>query len=106
MQRKDPMRDFQALEPKAAEAAALLSEMAHPKRLLVLCTLLGGEVTAGALSTTVGLSPGALSQHLSRMKAGGLVATRRDGQTINYRLANPAVTAVLATLHAQFCADP
>jgi ArsR family transcriptional regulator, virulence genes transcriptional regulator len=99
------MLDLQALEPKAAEAAALLSEMAHPKRLLVLCTLLGGEVSAGALSATVGLSPGALSQHLARMKAAGLVATRRQGQTIHYRLASPAVTAVLATLHAQFCAE-
>ncbi len=99
------MLDMQTLEPKAAAAAALLAEMAHPKRLLVLCTLLGGEVSAGALSAAVGLSPGALSQHLSRMKAAGLVATRREGQMIHYRLANPAVTAVLVTLHAEFCAD-
>lgn len=99
------MFDAQALEPKVAEVAALLAEMANQKRLLVLCTLLAGEASAGALSVAVRLSPGALSQHLSRMKAAGLVATRRDGQLIHYRLASPAVTAVLATLHAQFCAD-
>lgn len=99
------MLDMSALEGKAEEVAALLAEMANAKRLLVLCTLLEGEASAGALSSAVGLSPAALSQHLARMKAAGLVATRRDGQTIHYRLASPAVIAVLATLHAQFCAD-
>jgi DNA-binding transcriptional ArsR family regulator len=39
------------------------------------------------------------------MRAAGLVDSRREGQTILYRLASPAVTAVLATLHAQFCSD-
>jgi ArsR family transcriptional regulator, virulence genes transcriptional regulator len=99
------MLDLTGLEGKAAEVAALLAEMANARRLMVLCTLLGGEVSAGTLSVTVGLSPAALSQHLARLRRAGLVATRRDGQTIHYRLANPAVAAVLATLHAHFCAD-
>ena len=99
------MPDVSTLEPKAAEVAALLAEMANAKRLLVLCTLLGGEASAGRLAAAVGLTPGALSQHLARMRTAGLVTSRRQGQTILYRLASPAVTAVLATLHAQFCAD-
>lgn len=99
------MPDLHGLEAKAEQVAALLSEMANAKRLLVLCTLLGGEASAGALSAAVGLTPAALSQHLARMRGAGLVDTRRDGQTIHYRLASPAVMAVLATLHAQFCAD-
>ncbi|MGL4319729.1 MAG: ArsR/SmtB family transcription factor [Paracoccaceae bacterium] len=99
------MLDLHELEQKAEQVAALLAEMANGKRLLVLCTLLAGEASAGTLSTTVGLTPAALSQHLARLRSAGLVATRRDGQTIHYRLASPAVKAVLTTLHAQFCTN-
>jgi len=38
------------------------------------------------------------SQHLAKMRAEGLVATRRDAQTIFYRLADPAAVRVLDTL--------
>ncbi len=62
------MPDLHGLEAKAEQVAALLSEMANAKRLLVLCTLLGGEASAGALSAAVGLTPAALSQHLARMR--------------------------------------
>jgi DNA-binding transcriptional ArsR family regulator len=92
------------LEEKSTEAAALLAAMANPKRLTMLCNLLDGELSSGRLAELVGLSPGALSQHLGKMRALGLVATRRDGQTINYRLASPEVRAVLQTLYDLYCA--
>ena len=50
-------------------AAALLSAMANPKRLLILCSLVKGEVAVGVLATQVGLSQSALSQHLSKLRA-------------------------------------
>ncbi len=81
----------------------VLASMANAKRLLVLCNLLEREMSVGPLAEQVGLSPSALSQHLGKMRALGLVTTRRDGQTIYYSLASQEVRAILATLYAQFC---
>ena len=92
------------LEAKADEVAATLAAMANPKRLLVLCTLLAGEKSVGDLAAIVRLSPAALSQHLAKMRALRLVATRRDGQTIFYSLASPEVRALLETLYRVYCA--
>jgi ArsR family transcriptional regulator, virulence genes transcriptional regulator len=93
------------LEAKAEEVSATLAAMANPKRLVVLCTLLAGEASAGDLAGVVQLSPAALSQHLGKMKALRLVSTRRDGQTIYYSLASAEVKAVLETLYRVYCAD-
>ena len=79
-------------------AAALLSAMANPKRLLILCSLLKGEVAVGVLATQVGLSQSALSQHLSKLRAQKLVKTRRDAQTIYYSSTSEPVMKILATL--------
>ncbi len=91
------------LEARAEEVAATLSAMANPKRLLVMCTLLAGEKSVGDLAEVVQLSPAALSQHLGKMRALRLVATRRDGQTIYYSLASPEVRALLETLYRVYC---
>jgi len=96
--------DLTALAPKAARAADLLGSMAHPKRLLVLCNLLQGELSVGELAERVDLSQSALSQHLGKMRALTLVKTRRDGQTIYYSLASAEVAAVLNTLYKLYCA--
>lgn len=88
---------------KAGKAAALLKALAHEARLMVLCQLLDGEHSAGALQEASGLSQSALSQHLARLREEGLVATRREAQTIYYRLADPNVARVLDTLAAIYC---
>ncbi|MEZ5971760.1 MAG: metalloregulator ArsR/SmtB family transcription factor [Hyphomonadaceae bacterium] len=88
---------------KASEAAALLKALAHEARLMVLCQLLDGEHSAGALQESSGLSQSALSQHLARLREEGLVSTRRDAQTIYYRLADPNVARVLNTLAQIYC---
>jgi ArsR family transcriptional regulator len=88
---------------KAGEAAALLRALAHEARLLVLCQLLEGEHSAGALQEASGLSQSALSQHLARLREEGLVATRREAQTIYYSLADPNVARVLDTLAQIYC---
>lgn len=92
------------LESKAIEVAATLSALANPKRLVVLCNLLAGEKSVGELAEIVQLTQGALSQHLGKMRALRLVATRRDGQTIYYSLASAEVQAVLETLYKVYCA--
>lgn len=88
---------------RAGEAAALLKALAHEARLMVLCQLLEGEHSAGALQEASGLSQSALSQHLARLREDGLVATRRDAQMIYYHLAEPNVARVLQTLADIYC---
>jgi ArsR family transcriptional regulator len=80
-----------------------LKALAHEARLMVLCQLLGGEHSAGALQEASGLSQSALSQHLARLREEGLVDTRRDAQTIYYRLLDPNVARLLDTLAAIYC---
>ena len=102
--RKVPETAAMALEEKAEEASRLLTAMANAKRLMVLCNLLDGERSVGDLADIVGLSSAALSQHLGKMRALDLVTTRRDGQTIYYRLASLEVREVLQTLYRLYCA--
>lgn len=92
------------LAEKAEEASRLLTAMANTKRLMVMCNLLEGEKSVGELAELVGLSQAALSQHLGKMRALNLVATRRDGQTIYYGLASQQVRDILETLYRLFCA--
>lgn len=92
------------LEAKAEDAARMLFALANAKRLLALCHLLEGEKSVGQLAELVGLAPAALSQHLARLRDLRLVETRRDGQTIHYRIGSPEVTALLQTLHTIYCA--
>ena len=88
---------------KAGEAAALLKALAHEARLMVLCQLTDGECSVGILHEGCGLSQSALSQHLARLREEGLVATRREGQTIYYRLADAKAARVLETLASIYC---
>lgn len=92
------------LEPRADEAAELLAAMSNPKRLLILCNLLDEELSVNELVARVGLAQSPLSQHLSKLRAMKLVATRRDGQMVLYRLASDGVARVLVTLHGIYCA--
>ena len=89
---------------QAAEAVAVLKSIAHEGRLLVLCYLSeAGELSVGQLVGRIGLSQSALSQHLAKLRAEGLVATRKSSQTVYYRIAEPRVLTLLATLHGLYC---
>ncbi len=90
------------LEPRVRDAARLLKLMANEPRLMILCKLGQGEQSVSALSALIRLGQSATSQHLSRMRAEGLVDTRREAQTIYYRISNPAASEVMATLCRAF----
>jgi ArsR family transcriptional regulator, virulence genes transcriptional regulator len=94
----------ETLSEQSTAAAGLLSAMANPKRLMILCSLVEGEVPVGVLATQVGLSQSALSQHLSKLRAQRLVKTRRDAQTIYYSSTSDSVKKILATLEGIYCA--
>lgn len=92
------------LAEKSETAAGLLAAMANQSRLMILCHLLNGELTVSELAERVKLNQSPLSQHLAKLRALGLVKTRRDGQSIYYRVASPEVEAVLTTLYQLYCA--
>jgi DNA-binding transcriptional ArsR family regulator len=96
--------ELAALAPKADKVAELLSALAHSKRLMAMCRMMDEEVSVGALAESVGLGQSALSQHLSKLRALGLVTTRREGQTIYYRLASPEARELISTLYRLYCA--
>jgi DNA-binding transcriptional ArsR family regulator len=86
-----------------AEAAAeLLTLIGNEKRLAIMVHLLEGEMTVGAIAEKVSLSQSALSQHLAKLRALGLVETRRDRQMIYYSCKSDAVRKVLHTLDGIF----
>lgn len=88
----------------ASEATNLLKLLANESRLLTLCYLAeDGELSVGDLVERVGLSQSALSQHLARLRDEELVATRKEGQTVFYRVCDPKAEQLLALLHDLFC---
>lgn len=95
--------DIARFEASAAEAARLLRALANERRLMILCQLTEGERSVGQLLPLVGLSQSALSQHLAVLREDGLVATRREAQTVWYRIADPAALKVMGTLAEIFC---
>ena len=95
--------DAKELMAKAVEATRLLTALANESRLAVLCQLVEGERSVGELVEAVGLSQSALSQHLGKLRAAGVVATRRNAQTIYYRLASKAASRVMTTLADIYC---
>ena len=95
--------DIAQFEASASAAAKLLRALSNERRLMILCQLTEGERSVGDLQPRVGLSQSALSQHLSVLREEGIVATRREAQTIWYRIADPAAIKVVATLAEIFC---
>jgi len=95
---------IQRLEKNATRACSMLGAMANPSRLLILCQLAESEKSVGELQPLIGLSQSALSQHLAVLRGKRVVRTRRDGQQIFYRLASHEATALMHTLHEEFCA--
>lgn len=92
------MLNFDAMHGNADRAARLLKLLSNPQRLRILCLLADGEHSVGELNERIGLSQPALSQHLSKLRDNGLVKTRRESQTIYYRLDSEPVRRLIASL--------
>ena len=96
--------DSKIFEKQAVEVADILRALANERRLMILCKLAEwGEGNVNVLAEAVGLSQSALSQHLARMREEGLVTFRRESQTLWYRIADPRIEQLLATLQRLFC---
>lgn len=101
--RKAPVPPASEMASHAGAAAILLRAMANPHRLQILCVLGEGELSVGALNERIPLSQSALSQHLAVLRDDGLVATRREAQTIHYRVHPGPALDVIKVLHGHFC---
>ncbi|WP_082191380.1 metalloregulator ArsR/SmtB family transcription factor [Cellvibrio sp. pealriver] len=91
------------LQQHAQAAAALLKALANENRLMILCTLMAGEMSVGELNEQVPLSQSALSQHLASLREAGLVATRKEAQTVFYRVQGDEAPKVIALLQSIYC---
>ena len=102
------VKNFRAAEMgrHAADAAGLLRAMASEHRLMVLCSLVEGEMSVGDLMGKVPLAQSALSQHLAVLRRERLVEARRDGQTVHYAIKAGPVFDVLRALYNNFCPLP
>ena len=95
--------DAMAMRRHAKGAAALLQALSNEHRLMVLCVLAEGESSVGSLNERIPLSQSALSQHLAVLREEGLVETRREAQTVYYRLAGGPAPDIIKVLHRHYC---
>jgi ArsR family transcriptional regulator, virulence genes transcriptional regulator len=100
----DEAAALRKLAKQAGDAAQLLKLLGNEKRLLILCFLaVRGEMTVGELVAVVKLSQSALSQHLGKLRADGMVVFRRTAQTLHYRVADKRALQVLQVLKQIYC---
>lgn len=97
----DPVR----LRDAAERAVGDLKILANADRLLLLCQLSQGERSVGELESILGIRQPTLSQQLGVLRAEGVVATRRSGKQVFYRVANPLLLQVLAALYTLYCPE-
>ncbi|MEE2024671.1 MULTISPECIES: ArsR/SmtB family transcription factor [Alkalimonas] len=96
--------NLQEMRKNSAKAAKLLKAISNERRLLILCYLLEGEMSVGEMNERLELSQSALSQHLALLRRHQLVKTRKEAQTVFYRIESDEVKAVMKVLHDLYCA--
>ncbi len=69
--------------------AEMCKVFSHPKRLELINVLRDKEMSVSELSQKLGLAPANLSQHLSMMKERRILVSRKEGNMVYYRIANP-----------------
>jgi DNA-binding transcriptional ArsR family regulator len=87
----------------AKRASDFLKALAHETRLMILCILAEGEKSVSDLEDLLSLRQPTVSQQLARLRADGMVSTRRDGKTIYYNLASDEARIVIGAIYDVFC---
>ena len=95
--------DLDMLLTNAQQASEFLKALSHEVRLVILCFLFEGEKSVSEIEKMLKLRQPAVSQQLARLRADGLVETRRNGKNIYYSLAGSEVRDVIKVLHDVFC---
>ncbi|MFN3657722.1 MAG: ArsR/SmtB family transcription factor [Pseudolabrys sp.] len=95
--------DLDRMAGSAKRATDFLKALAHENRLMMLCILAEGEKSVSELEEILSLRQPTVSQQLARLRADGLVATRRDGKTVYYSLASEEARVVIGAVYDVFC---
>ncbi|NQZ92413.1 MAG: helix-turn-helix transcriptional regulator [Moritella sp.] len=95
--------DMNDMKERATEVADVLKTMTHPERLMVLCQLVDGEVSASQLQENSTLSQSAFSQHLAVLRKNNIVKVRKESQSVFYSLADERIEALIASFYKIFC---
>ena len=90
----------------AGKATAVLHVLANPDRLLLLCHLAGAEHCVSELEAALDIRQPTLSQQLGVLRRKGLVATKKKGKYVYYRVADKAALTLIATLYELYCCKP
>ncbi|QRM53215.1 sulfite-sensing transcriptional repressor BigR [Sinorhizobium sp. BG8] len=93
------------MEQRAGEVAGLLKTLAHPARLMLVCTLAEGEYSVGELEEKLDLHQPHLSQYLTVLREADIVGTRREGKQIFYRLSEEKAARLVGALYTIFCTE-
>ncbi|MEM8752919.1 MAG: metalloregulator ArsR/SmtB family transcription factor [Pseudomonadota bacterium] len=96
-------RDMELMVENACEASNYLKALSHEGRLLILCHLASGEKSVTELEELLSARQAAVSQQLARLRADGLVAPRREGKAIYYRLTDERAVRILEVVYSLFC---
>ncbi len=95
--------ETRAMKAKVDDASAFLKKLSNPDRLLVACALVEGERSVRELENALGIRQPGLSQQIAGLREAGLIAGRKEGKQMFYRLADPRVETFIHTMHALFC---
>jgi ArsR family transcriptional regulator, virulence genes transcriptional regulator len=94
---------FGGTPEQAARAVALLKSLSHEGRLQMLCLLIDRDMNVSQLAEALDMAPVNVSQQLMRLRAEGIVKTKRDGKSVIYHLAREEVAPVVTALRDTFC---
>jgi ArsR family transcriptional regulator len=103
MKSQDTIPGLSSLRRKSEAVSALLKQLSHPQRLLILCSLVEGEKSVGEIEDACGASQSAVSQFLKGMRLEGLVESRREGKQIYYGIVDKKVLELMKSLYVIFC---
>ncbi len=95
--------DMERMMENACEASNFLKALSHEGRLMILCHLAAGEKSVTELEELLSARQAAVSQQLARLRTEGLVAPRRDGKAIYYRLTDERAIQILDLVYDLFC---
>ena len=100
---RERSHEFDRIVSNAKRASDFLKALAHESRLMILCILAEGEKSVSELEDMLHLRQPTVSQQLARLRADGLVSTRRDGKAIYYNLASAEARIVIGAIYDVFC---
>lgn len=101
---KIKIKDENKMEERAKELADILKVLANENRLLILCALAEQPLTVSEISERIdSISQSAISQHLSILRAHGILGYEKYGQQVTYYISDHRIEPVMRVLKEQYC---